>query len=164
MLRVSRASGHFVLSVSRCRSDCISTVRKLSSSQPSGNDGTLKNPESAPLSSENIRDDRNEDSSSIIFPWRSEAIPIHRIIEGTLEHAKKGHLLSTTSMKPGDSTLNELSTAYMCLQVPWYQFLFFGAWKSELADSISWAFTQGVANILSSFSKGKSTSVSSELT
>lgn len=45
--------------------------------------------------------------------------------------------------------MNMLASAFMFLDVPLYQFLFFGSWKGELADSVSWAFTQGVAGLLS---------------
>jgi hypothetical protein len=76
------------------------------------------------------------------------------MIPGTLDYTTKGHLLSTTEMTPGNSTLNALASAFMFLDVPLYQFLFFGSWKAELTDSMSWALTQGAASLLSSLSHG----------
>ena len=97
----------------------------------------------------------NEDKTKgLLFPWRYDAVPIHRVIEGTLEYKTQGHLLSTTDMKPGNTTANALATAYMFLDVPFYQFFFFGSWKSELADSVSWAMTQAISSLLSKISNG----------
>lgn len=96
-------------------------------------------------------DDKNK---GLLFPWRYDPVPIHRVIEGTLEYKTQGHLLSTTEMKPGNTTANALATAYMFLNVPFYQFFFFGSWKSELADSVSWAMTQAISSLLSKISNG----------
>ena len=83
-----------------------------------------------------------------IFPWRHEDTPLPRFIEGTLDHATKGELLSTVTVHTGNVQMNAMASAFMFLDVPWYQFLFFGSWKGELAESMSWAFTQGVAGLL----------------
>jgi hypothetical protein len=90
-----------------------------------------------------------------IFPWRHEADPLPRCVEGTSENTMDSHLLSSTSMSPGNPTFNSLTTAFMFLDVPIYQFLFFGSWKEDLADSVSFAFTQSVACLLSNISKGE---------
>lgn len=83
-----------------------------------------------------------------IFPWRHEDTPLPRLVEGTLDHATKGHLLSSVTVQTGNVQMNALASAFMFLDVPWYQFLFFGSWKGELAESMSWAFTQGVGGLL----------------
>jgi hypothetical protein len=96
-------------------------------------------------------------TKKLIFPWRHEEYPLPRLVPGTLDYDTKSHyLLSTTSMTPGNPTMNALATAFMFLDVPFYQFLFFGSWKHDLADSMSWAFTQGVAGLLSNLSLGES--------
>jgi hypothetical protein len=102
---------------------------------------------------EDLPKDDNE-TKGVLFPWRYNVVPIHRVIEGTLEYKTQGHLLSTTNMKPGNSTTNALATAFMFLDVPFYQFFFFGSWKSELADSVSWAMTQAISSLLSKISNG----------
>ena len=91
----------------------------------------------------------------ILFPWRHQEECIPRVIPGTPEHATKGNLLSSTKMTPGNSTLNAYATAYMFLDVPLYELIFFNSWKAELTESISWAFCQGVAGILSNLYRGK---------
>lgn len=103
---------------------------------------------------EDLPNDDKTTKELLLFPWRHDTVPIHRVIEGTLEHSTQGHLLSTTDMKPGNSSANALATAYMFLDVPFYQFFFFGSWKSELADSVSWAMTQAISSLLSKISNG----------
>jgi len=95
-----------------------------------------------------------EESSSstpndVIFPWRHEFAPLPRLVEGTIDHATRGHLLSSVTTQTGSPEMNMLASAFMFLDVPLYQFLFFSSWRGELADSMSWAFTQGVAGLLS---------------
>lgn len=87
-------------------------------------------------------------SGKVVFPWRHEESPLPRLVEGTIDHATKGQLLSTVTTKTGNVQMNALASAFMFLDVPLYQFLFFGSWKGELADSVSWAFTQGTAGLL----------------
>ena len=105
-------------------------------------------------SGDDLNPPNDDKTEGLLFPWRHDAVPIHRVIEGTLEHKTQGHLLSTTDMKPGNTTANALATAYMFLDVPFYQFFFFGSWKSELADSVSWAMTQAISSLLSKISNG----------
>ena len=91
----------------------------------------------------------------IVFPWRHEAERVSRVIPGTPEYVTRGPLLSSTKMTPGNSTINAYATAFTFLDVPWYELLFFNSWKSELTDSVSWAFCQGVAGILSNLYRGE---------
>lgn len=85
----------------------------------------------------------------VIFPWRHDATPLPRLVEGTLDHARLGQRLSTATSNIGSPEMNTWASAFMFLDVPLYQFLFFSSWKEELADNMSWAFTQGVAGLLS---------------
>jgi hypothetical protein len=97
-----------------------------------------------------------KDAPTILFPWRHETSLLDRLTPGTLDYVTKGHLLSTTKMKPGNATLNTYATAYMFLDVPWYSLVFGSSWKSELTDSMAWAFSQGVAGLLSNLYQGES--------
>ena len=81
--------------------------------------------------------------------------PLQRLIPGTEEYFLKGHLLGAglTSSNPAMDTL---ATAFLFLNVPWYTCLFFfKQWKRDLAEDMSWAFTQGVSGILSNTFRGK---------
>jgi hypothetical protein len=88
-------------------------------------------------------------NNEIVFPWRHEEDPLPRIVPGTEEYEAKGHLLSTVNTPLGNPTLNALTTAYMFLDVPIWQLLFFGSFKQEMTESMSWAFTQSINNLLS---------------
>jgi hypothetical protein len=102
-------------------------------------------------------DDENQnpdDHPKILFPWRHQEGPLPRLDPGTMEHTLNPHLLTTTKMKPGNVTLNAFATAYMFLDVPLYQFFFFSAWKQEMTESMTWAFTQGVTGLLSKLPHG----------
>jgi hypothetical protein len=99
---------------------------------------------------EHSQDQSNKTSSEkIVFPWRHDEAPLPRLVEGTIDQATKGHLLSTVTTNTGNVQMNALASAFMFLDVPLYQFIFFGSWKGDLVDSMSWAFTQGVAGLLS---------------
>lgn len=127
-------------------------VFRLSSDQNSkipDTDDSESSIQSSTSSSSDEHDATNASARKNIFPWRHEEDLLPRIIPGTLDNATKGHLLSTTKMTPGNSTLNALATSFMFLDVPLYQFLFFGSWKEDLAESMSWAFTQGTTGLLS---------------
>jgi hypothetical protein len=113
----------------------------------------LKELKDLPLKVDFEKSGQNQESS-LVFPWRHDETPLGRLVPGTLEYAKQGHLLSTTGMKPGNPTINAIATGYMFLDVPWYQFPFFGSWKEELAESISWGFNQAVATMLSNLYHG----------
>jgi hypothetical protein len=94
--------------------------------------------------------------NQIVFPWRHDEDPLPRLVSGTEEHAVKGHLLSSVDTPTGNSTLNAVTTAYMFLDLPIWQLIFFGAWKQDLTESTSWAFTQSMTNLLSKLSNTSS--------
>lgn len=86
----------------------------------------------------------------IVFPWRHKVLPLPRLIHGTPEHAKQGLLLTSKSQRVyGNSSLNAIVTAYMFLNVPWYELFWISHFRDELSSDISWSFTQGVACLLS---------------
>ncbi|KAL3936190.1 MAG: hypothetical protein SGBAC_008443 [Bacillariaceae sp.] len=94
--------------------------------------------------------ENGEDTASTpTFPWRHEEDKLARFIPGTEEHATKGHLVSTVNTPLGNTTLNAVTTAYMFLDVPIWQLVFFSEFKAELTDSVSWAFVQGMNSLLS---------------
>jgi hypothetical protein len=125
-----------------------------------GHIGSIREHSSSPDETTTAETESQENSPlrKPIFPWRHEETPLPRLVEGTLDHATKGELLSTLTVQTGNVQMNALASAFMFLDVPWYQFLFFGSWKGELAESMSWAFTQGVAGLLADLtsSTGKS--------
>mmetsp|Transcript_62311 Transcript_62311/g.69714 ORF Transcript_62311/g.69714 Transcript_62311/m.69714 type:complete len:383 (+) Transcript_62311:16-1164(+) len=95
--------------------------------------------------------------SSDIFPWRTKPSLLNRLVPGTDEYTKLGLLLTSKSQRLyGDSSLNAIVTAYMFLNVPWYELVWISHFKNELSSSISWAFTHGVANLLSKLSSSSS--------
>ena len=95
-------------------------------------------------------DDRSLPVDTVLFPWRHKTEPVPRLIPGTPEHKKVGLLLTSKSQKVyGNSSLNAIATAYMFLNVPWYELLWISHYKAELATDMAWSFTQGVASLLS---------------
>lgn len=89
-------------------------------------------------------------SNAILFPWRHESLPVPRLVPGTPEQKNIGLLLTSKSQKVyGNSSLNAVVTAYMFLNVPWYELLWISHFKDELSSDMSWSFTQGVASLLS---------------
>lgn len=90
----------------------------------------------------------------VLFPWRHEEQPLARLIPGTADFEEKGTILGGYIWSRNPS-LEAVAIAYLLLNVPFYQLLFFRDWKAELADSFSWAFTQGVSGILSNAYHGK---------
>jgi hypothetical protein len=99
--------------------------------------------------------DKNNQDPKILFPWRHQKGRLPRLDPGTIEHVTNPHLLTTTTMKPGNVTLNAFATAYMFLDIPLYQFFFFSAWKQDIANSMTWTFTQGVAGLLLKLPHGR---------
>ena len=128
-----------------------SSSNSSSNNSGSGDESSTPEVEAGPSTGTADDDDTTPSTSTFVFPWRHEPLPLPRLIEGTIEHASKGQLLTSTDMTPGNTTMNALATAYMFLNVPWYQCFpwFFGSWKDELADSMSWAWTQSMAQVLS---------------
>lgn len=123
--------------------------------EPSSSISDEEQQESPPQSEE-------EQQVKAVFPWRHEEDPLPRWIPGTEEHAALGELLSTVNTPLGNSSVNTLTTAYMFLDLPIWQLLFFGAWKQDLTDSMTWAFTQSITDILSKISNTNKSSTDSE--
>ncbi len=95
-------------------------------------------------------DDESTPSSTNLFPWRHQSSPIPRLVVGTPEHKNIGLLLTSKSQKVyGNSSLNAIVTAYMFLNVPWYELFWISHFQDELSSDIAWSFTQGVASLLS---------------
>jgi hypothetical protein len=88
----------------------------------------------------------------VYFPWRHEEIPLLRLVEGTIEHATQGILVTLAKMPQSNATINALATFYMFLDVPWYELLWYSKIKEDLAQSMSYAWTRGVASLLSDMS------------
>jgi len=118
------------------------------SSLPSSGDGDEV--ESSEGNDTNSSKDRISSSSPVLFPWRYESSPLPRLIPGTPEYTKVGLLLTSKSQKVyGNSSLNAIVTAYMFLNVPWYELFWISHFQDELSSNISWSFTHGVASLLS---------------
>ncbi len=69
-----------------------------------------------------------------------------------MEHATLGELVNSTRIKPISPTINAVATAFMFLDVPWYELLWFAHFREELAQSMAYAWTRGVASLLSDLS------------
>jgi len=121
------------------------------------------NAETAGSSSSSEEKEEGTASGALIFPWRHEADKLNRFIPGTEEHETKGHLLSTVNTPPGNATLNAVSTAYMFLDLPILELLFFSDFKQELTDSFSWAFVQGMNNLLLKLANEPNSDASSDI-
>ena len=89
-----------------------------------------------------------------LFPWRHSPHPLARLDPTTLEFQEKGQLLGG-NVYTSYPLVDELATAWMFMNVPWYQILFFRQWQADIAENMSWAFIQGVAGILSNVYQGK---------
>ena len=101
-------------------------------------------------------DNTDHDDEGLMFPWRHSTQSLSRLQQGTIENLADSHLLTTTSVSPEMPTLHTVTTAYFFLDVPWYHLIFLSYWKQDLADSMSFAFTQSVAALLSNLTNGKS--------
>lgn len=89
-----------------------------------------------------------------LFPWRHSPHPLARLDPTSLEFQEKGQLLGG-NVYTSHPLIDEIATAWMFMNVPWYQILFFRQWQADLAENMSWAFTQGVAGILSNVYRGR---------
>ncbi|VEU41345.1 unnamed protein product [Pseudo-nitzschia multistriata] len=126
---------------------CTTSARSLSS-LPSSRDADGSGPSKD--RDTNVTEDHTPHPSSVLFPWRYESSPVARLIPGTPEHSKVGLLLTSQSQNVyGSSSLNAIVTAYMFLNVPWYELFWISHFKDELSSNMSWSFTQGVASLLS---------------
>ena len=135
------------------------TIRYASSSSSSSsveNGGT-----STSTSSSDDDDDDDDGTTLVVFPWRTKSSLLPRLVPGTPEHTKDGLLLTSKSQSlHGSSSLNAIVTSYMFLNVPWYELFWISDVKDELSSSVSWAFTHGVANLLSNLSSSSSSGIS----
>eukprot|EP00934_Nitzschia_sp_Nitz4_P005750 Nitzschia sp. Nitz4//scaffold183_size43938//7266//8359//NITZ4_007265-RA/size43938-augustus-gene-0.69-mRNA-1//1//CDS//3329539599//5740//frame0 len=84
----------------------------------------------------------------LLFPWRHSPRPLPRLDPDSDEFAQVGQLLGG-NVYSSNQTSDAVLAAYIFMDTPWYRMLNFSSWKQELADNMSWAFTQGVAGILS---------------
>ena len=83
-----------------------------------------------------------------LFPWRSSDQLLERLVPGSEEFEEKGYLLGGNVFS-SNPMFDAYATAFFFLRVPLYQMLFFSHWQQDLAENVSWAFSQGVAGILS---------------
>ena len=98
-----------------------------------------------------------------LFPWRHSPELLPRLDPTRVEYEEIGDLLgggvtkSSTTMPTTRRQWwdEERATAWLFLNVPLTQVAFFNDWKQDMADDMSWAFTQGVAGILSNVYQGR---------
>jgi hypothetical protein len=84
----------------------------------------------------------------ILFPWRHSQEPLPRFVPGTPEFNEQGLLLGG-NLDTSNPRLDAMATAKIFLGIPWYQMVFYEQWKADLAESMTWAFLQGTAALLS---------------
>ena len=134
------------------------TIRYASSSSSSSSSSVENGGTSTSTSSS---DDDDDGTTLVVFPWRTKSSLLPRLVPGTPEHTKDGLLLTSKSQSlHGSSSLNAIVTSYMFLNVPWYELFWISDVKDELSASVSWAFTHGVANLLSNLSSSSSSGIS----
>lgn len=90
-----------------------------------------------------------------IFPWRSSDELLERLVPGSEEFQKKGYLLGGNVFS-SNPMFDAYATAYLFMGVPMHQMLFFKHWQEDMAENMSWAFSQGVGGILSNVYQSKS--------
>lgn len=88
-----------------------------------------------------------------LFPWRSSPEFLPRLDPSTPEFEEEGQLLGG-NINMTHPVIDEMATAWIFLNVPLHQLVFFRDWQDDLAENFSWAFTQGVAGILSNVYRG----------
>ena len=89
------------------------------------------------------------------FPWRHSSELLPRLDRSSLEFYDKGQLLGG-NIYSSHPLLDEIATAWIFMNVPWYKMIFIQDWRDELAENMSWAFVQGMAGILSNVYQGMS--------
>lgn len=89
----------------------------------------------------------------VLFPWRHSEEPLPRFVPGTPEFAEQGLLLGG-DVDTSNPRLDSMAAAKFFLGVPWYKMLFYEDWKADLAESMTWAFSQGTAALLSNVYRG----------
>jgi hypothetical protein len=93
-----------------------------------------------------------------LFPWRHSEEVLPRLIPGSQEFEEQGYLLGGNVFS-SNPTFDNYATAKFFLDVPWYKMIFFKDWQDDLAESMSWAFAQGTAGIMSNVYRGKSSCI-----
>jgi hypothetical protein len=88
-----------------------------------------------------------------LFPWRHSPEVLPRLDPSTRDYDEQGQLLGG-GIATTHPIYDEVPTAWLFMNVPWIQLLFFKDWKDEMAHHMSWAFTQGLAGILSNVYRG----------
>jgi hypothetical protein len=86
--------------------------------------------------------------SSALFPWRSSDQLLERLVPGGDEFEQKGYLLGGNVVS-SNPMFDAYATSYFFIGVPLYQMMFFKHWQEDMAEDMSWAFSQGVGGILS---------------
>jgi hypothetical protein len=81
-----------------------------------------------------------------LFPWRSSDQLLERL--GADEFEQKGFLLGGNVVS-SNPMFDAYATAYFFIGVPLHQMMFFKHWQEDMAENMSWAFSQGVGGILS---------------
>jgi hypothetical protein len=83
-----------------------------------------------------------------LFPWRSSDQLLERLVPGADEFEQKGYLLGGNVVS-SNPMFDAYATSYFFIGVPLYQMMFFKQWQEDMAENMSWAFSQGVGGILS---------------
>lgn len=83
-----------------------------------------------------------------VFPWRHSPLPLPRLDIGSDEFERKGYLLGGDIVS-SNPTADSYATAFLFMKASIFDLFFFKAYKGDLAESMSWAFGQGVSSILS---------------
>jgi hypothetical protein len=69
-------------------------------------------------------------------------------VPGADEFEQKGYLLGGNVVS-SNPMFDAYATSYFFIGVPLYQMMFFKQWQEDMAENMSWAFSQGVGGILS---------------
>lgn len=85
-------------------------------------------------------------SSDIVFPWRSSAVELQRLVE-------QDDLSGQSNSLRARFFRGALAGREMGLS--WFQVLLWPTWQQELADDLVWAFQKGLAGLLSKTFRGK---------
>lgn len=88
-----------------------------------------------------------------LFPWRHSEQVLPRLIPGSQEFKEKGCLLGGNVVS-SNPMFDTYVTAFLFLEVPLYKMMFFKHWQADMAESMSWAFSQAMSAILSHVYQG----------
>jgi hypothetical protein len=89
-----------------------------------------------------------------LFPWRHSPLPLPRLDVTSDEFQRYGYLLGG-DIRSSNPTADMYATAFLFMKASIFDIIFFKAFKSDLAESMSWAFSQGISSILSNVYSGK---------